>query len=88
VTSRGRPTSEGVAVEAHEDTKAGAEEREARRSRGGDNEDSAAQPAEGTRGERFSRRIDGKWSVSGLVLALSHFVGSEREERVVSWERE
>jgi hypothetical protein len=38
----------------------------------GDDEDSRAQPEEGTReGEWCSRHSDGKWSVSGLVLALS-----------------
>ncbi|KAJ7719066.1 hypothetical protein B0H14DRAFT_3170674 [Mycena olivaceomarginata] len=55
VTSRGRPANEGVAVEAHQDPKAGPEEREARRSRGGDDEDSGAQPAEeGTREGRVA----------------------------------
>jgi hypothetical protein len=43
--------SEGVAVETHDDPKAGDEEREARRHRGGDNEAGGAQSAqEGRRG--------------------------------------
>jgi hypothetical protein len=77
-------------VEAREDPKAGAEEREARRSRGGDDEDSGAQPAEeGTREGRVVFALQ-RWEMECLWVSVSVvlFVGSEREECVVSWERE
>jgi hypothetical protein len=90
VTSRGRPASEGVAVEAHQDPKTGPEEREARRSRGGDDEDSGAQPAE--EGTREGRVVfaSHRWEMECIWVSVSavSFVGSKREERAVSWERE
>ncbi|KAJ7310723.1 hypothetical protein DFH08DRAFT_944071 [Mycena albidolilacea] len=84
VASHGRPASEGARWRL---TKAGAEEREARRSRGGDNEDSGAQQAEeGTREvEWCSRRIDGKWSVSGVGTRRTR---SELGKRMKRYEKE
>jgi hypothetical protein len=64
-------------VEAHKDPKAGAEEREARRSRGGDDDGSGAQPAEEvTREGRVVFALH-QWEIECIWVSVSavSFVG-------------